>query len=109
VIVPTCDGRCCAVFPLPAAIPGSIHIDTFADGYQIGEMVRPLTLDEATQRYRALDFGDLPQHFARYFLFTCRNWDETTHLCTVYDTRPAMCSDYPYDLACDHCGYQVTP
>lgn len=82
------------------------------DGGFIYDMIIPLTLAEARARYAA-DFGDEP--FATAMggvvdensnLWTCRHWDTETRLCTVYESRPGMCRDYPYGAACGGCSYQ---
>lgn len=43
------------------------------------------------------DIQDVPR-------FTCCYWDPWSGLCTDYDNRPKMCSDFPYDKPCYHCG-----
>lgn len=43
-------------------------------------------------------------------LFNCKNFDTTTRLCTIYETRPRMCRDFPYGKPCDRgCGYKQDP
>lgn len=103
----SCDGRCCAVFPLG----GGLTYDELErryhrinDGATIFDMVRPLTPDQARERaLKYLDAEPAPDHKP---LYRCVRWDETTRRCTRYAERPAMCSDYPYDGRCDHgCGH----
>jgi Fe-S-cluster containining protein len=36
--------------------------------------------------------------------YTCAHHDGKTGLCRIYDTRPAMCRDYPYGVACRYPG-----
>lgn len=38
--------------------------------------------------------------------YTCLNWDKESKLCKIYDERPQMCRDYPYDSPCVHCGWE---
>jgi hypothetical protein len=35
-----------------------------------------------------------------WHFYTCRNFDG--HNCRIYDSRPAMCSEYPYGRACTY-------
>ena len=32
--------------------------------------------------------------------YTCRHWDQTSKLCTVYEQRPSMCRTYPDGIPC---------
>ena len=107
----TCDGRCCAVFPLRKEAIEQIETDVSAirDGAFIRDMLIPLTRRQAVARARRFGFT-LPWRVGRtHRYFTCRHWDEGTRRCTVYADRPAMCRDYPYDHGCDHadCCYQA--
>jgi Fe-S-cluster containining protein len=34
------------------------------------------------------------------FLYTCRHHDTETGDCRIYETRPMMCSEYPYGNEC---------
>jgi Fe-S-cluster containining protein len=106
----TCDGRCCAVFPLsrqPRFLlepPGSASYDAVF----IADMLVPLTQYEAEKRYHDLGYGTLPEFTQA--LYTCRHWDTETRLCTAYDQRPWLCRDYPYWGDCDRkaegCNYR---
>lgn len=70
------------------------------------DMVIPLTRAEAVARYERLGYGELKDYGDDYYLFTCRHWDEETRLCTAYESRPSMCSRYPYGSECERgCGY----
>ena len=72
------------------------------DGRFILDMLVPLTRRQAVARARRLGFR-LPWKIGRtHRYFTCRHWDESSRLCTVYDDRPRMCSSYPYGSTCDH-------
>jgi Fe-S-cluster containining protein len=99
----TCDGKCCAVFPLQKGAIERLNAGgNGADGPFIIDMLIPLTRAQA--RRRAARFGfRLPwRRLPKSDLFTCRHWNETTRLCGVYSRRPRMCRDYPYDKGCDH-------
>lgn len=112
-----CDGRCCAVFFFPST-PREIkqRIEDNGDyngldGMMIANMLIRLTPAEA--RERAERFGisapestEMQKWTEDTPLYTCKNWDEDTRLCKVYEVRPKMCADYPYGKPCGHgCGF----
>jgi Fe-S-cluster containining protein len=39
--------------------------------------------------------------------YTCRRLDRSTGLCTIYERRPKMCREFPYERACGHCGFRA--
>lgn len=99
----TCPGHCCAVLHIrldPLQLQDMA--DILIDGDQITTMVTPLDVDDARARHDATGtqatFDESPSHYA------CKHWDPTTQLCGNYHDRPAICRDYPYAKACQHCG-----
>lgn len=105
----TCPGWCCAAFYWPRTISWMRkHADkTMWDGAQIRDMLIPLTPKQARERYER--FSGTPTRAYKWkhrgHFFTCKNWDEETRLCKIYEDRPAMCRDYPYGQECQHgCG-----
>lgn len=119
--VKSCEGQCCAVFPWPTA-PDKMREnwenwpaadwDVLRDGngvdtLMIADMLIPLSHDEA--RERAALFGINPEFIDKAIaagsdeLYTCRNWNEETRECGVYEARPDMCASYPYEGTCFHC------
>jgi Fe-S-cluster containining protein len=72
-------------------------------------MLIPLSRRQALARSRRLGYPDPPKWGKDYDLFTCKNWDEQTRLCGIYETRPNMCRDYPYEgRSCERgCGYAL--
>jgi Fe-S-cluster containining protein len=109
----TCTGRCCTVFYLPkteaelaAGFAGRV-----SGGQQILNMIEPLTFDAAAERWEAIWHEPLREGLLREdgagHLYTCRHWDERSGLCGIYESRPSMCSTYPYDRACDYCEYTI--
>lgn len=105
----TCPGHCCAAFHLPRTISEMRkNPNRIFDGEQIADMIIPLTPKEARERYER--FAGKPTNAFpwkwRGHHFTCKNWDEETRLCRIYEDRPMMCRDYPYGQECQHgCGY----
>lgn len=105
----SCAGACCSVFPLhlgQAIFKAKGRLP--AEREYILDMLIPLTRRQALARSRRLGYPDPPKHPKDYGHFTCRHWDETTRLCGAYESRPAMCRDYPYGRPCERgCSYQV--
>ena len=76
------------------------------------DMLIPLTPKQASERHT--EFGgtdDTRFKWAdRGHHYTCRHWDEETRLCTDYENRPPMCSNFPYGredgcpFGCSHKG-----
>jgi Fe-S-cluster containining protein len=106
----TCAGACCAVFPMHLGqAPFRRKGELSAENEYILDMLIPLTRRQALARSRRLGYPDPPKWAShKYGLFTCRHWDEETRLCGAYESRPAMCRDYPYGRPCERgCSYQV--
>lgn len=115
----TCSGACCAVFPYSISL-AEIHrrADSGDEQHQIiADMVIPLAPGEALRRMEefGVDFGAAGHDWTnekvieQRELFTCRHWNEETRLCGIYEDRPRMCADYPYQGKCSACaGCQYT-
>lgn len=41
--------------------------------------------------------------------YTCRYFDRETRDCTIYEQRPDMCRDHPYNRPCTFKGCELTP
>lgn len=91
-----CTGDCCKVFSLPYT-PEQLK-EKFDNNRldkrdrQVPGMVIYLGQHE---KYEGWPTTGLPEH-----LYTCKNFDRETNNCMVYETRPGMCSDYPYGTRC---------
>lgn len=104
-----CDGSCCAAFYIPT------HKDDFAkvipetpDDITIRHMLIPLTRVEVRDRREqfGIDFGLPPKNTAGHW-YKCRHWNEETRLCGIYEQRPKMCRDFPYEKKCEYgCSYR---
>lgn len=68
-----CTGDCCADFYLDPEIQLAVMGGQEVDDQTIRVMLIPLGEDH----------------------FTCRHWNPETKLCGIYETRPAMCRDFP--------------
>lgn len=120
--VDSCGGQCCAVFPYPSSpdemrrrwtddTQGDVSLGDHYNGLDelmLADMLIPLTHDEA--RERAATFGINPEFVDEAInggydkLYTCKNWNEETRECGVYESRPDMCATYPYGSPCYHCS-----
>jgi Fe-S-cluster containining protein len=104
----TCPGYCCAAFYWPRTISYMReHGESMYDGAQIRDMLIPLTPKQARERYEKFSGQSTDSYKWKHrgHFFTCKNWDEDTRLCRIYEDRPAMCRDYPYGQECQHgCG-----
>jgi Fe-S-cluster containining protein len=80
------------------------------DGEQIADMVIPLTVAEANTRLERFGSDREYGRDSEGYVYTCRNLDERTRLCKIYEERPQMCRDYPYardggcEYECDYCS-----
>jgi Fe-S-cluster containining protein len=95
--VTRCAGHCCRVFSLPY---GPEEMKTrapgFVDGEQIAAMVKHLG------HGLAASFPGAPPHTVPAHYYTCTNHDPETGDCRAYETRPGMCSDFPYGKPCPY-------
>ena len=103
----TCGGQCCAVFTVQKNVWEPKRRKRIEDGAFIADMLVAITAEEAADRVRRFGSTYEPKVDGRVW-FKCRHWDEETRLCGVYEGRPYMCRDYPYEGECDHsCGYAL--
>lgn len=85
-----CTGECCARFTLSRGAKG-----------------RLLTSQDRKQRVFAegLEYlGANNPHHGSDMNFTCKYWDKETRLCTIYEDRSRVCSEFPYAGKCGVCG-----
>lgn len=89
-----CTGKCCERFPINGI---RTHQEVFRlldsdpnypEYAKIREMLIVIPADEATP----------------YDSYTCKHFDPEAKLCTNYENRPRMCSGYPDNYRCRHCG-----
>lgn len=119
----TCTGKCCAVFNYPTP-PDELRARWAKrpttdrrcyDDLLIASMLIELSPIDALARAEKFDItppeGYTLETWAENTpaMYTCRHWDEDTRLCGIYEDRPKMCRDYPYDNPCQHdcnCTYR---
>lgn len=107
-----CSGHCCRDFTLPFSpeevrmkslraqlAPTDSPVGWKRDIAMIADMLIFLRVDKNEHHMRA-PWRELLYHY------TCKNFDPATNNCTAYDTRPAMCRDYPYRLTRHDKGYK---
>ena len=95
----TCSGcgACCDLIPLdqtPEQIAASVAAwpDAVDNHYFGGDYLVPVTKAEAEQINPAL----VRIHPSDKSWYTCRAFDATSRRCTIYETRPKMCRNYPW-------------
>ena len=91
-----CTGHCCDSFSVSMDDVRRIAATGDKEAIQVRDMVRPLLPGSwngfSRSRITEEEFGEL---------FTCTNLGPG-HDCLIYETRPAMCSRYPYGWRCAH-------
>ena len=88
-----CFGGCCRRIWLPFETRAQIAACGDVDAKQISEMLEP-----EPDQYLAQD--GQPVDLNRGLFFRCKNLDEPTGNCTIYETRPAMCREFPNGFQC---------
>jgi Fe-S-cluster containining protein len=82
--------------------------ETLRDGEVIAAMVIPLSLAEANERLERFGTDRMYEDDCEGHVYACRNFDEATRLCKIYEHRPEMCRAYPASCpgGCEFsCGY----
>lgn len=83
-----CTGHCCRSFPVCGTTPEEWAdpkwYGTKQDGAYISDML--------------IHLG----HNGKQDYYTCRHFNPDTGDCKQYESRPAMCRDYPYGSECEH-------
>lgn len=106
-----CGGVCCQRFPI--SMPPEEMAERYREivawrdaGNVLDRWMQDLvTIVEMIIQLKPAEGEDRP-------MYTCRHLDRTSGLCTIYDRRPRMCSDYPgYERggSCSHCGFTQQP
>ena len=97
-ITDRCTGHCCRRFVLPYSYQEmQERKDTITDGNVIADMI--IALEEDPRLVRRDGSPGFP--------FTCKHLQNNGD-CAIYQTRPAMCRDYPYGRPCewDECTWE---
>jgi Fe-S-cluster containining protein len=89
----SCTGKCCEDF--------CVGTSRFKD---LEDLATQSPLSEIPDIVEMLIVIDHREDHDRY---TCRHWNPQTHLCMIYDTRPDMCRQYPYEGTCEHCQLKL--
>lgn len=87
-----CTGHCCRVFGLPHSPEDLTDPKTnIEDQEVVADMAIPIYWVPDMDRF----FSD--------WTYTCRHLQPNGD-CAIYEQRPKMCRDYPYDEPCHHPG-----
>lgn len=111
---PRCIGACCRAFNL-SLTREQVRGVADADAGFVADMLVPLRTFEARETW-----GDLARYAGQRhgsedvlghaeYVYTCKHLDEKRACggCAVYDTRPKMCSAFPYTRKCLYEGCDV--
>lgn len=86
-----CTGECCARFTLKRGAIKEFRAFEPEGDFDIRQtMLKFVGIDESG--------------WVNEWNYTCNYWDKETRLCTAYEKRPLMCSEFPYDGICGVCG-----
>lgn len=97
-----CTGHCCEDFILPYS-PEELH--TKMRGHKDDPLIQRMVLYLGKYRAANQDFpGGAEGHH-----YTCRYFDKKSRDCTIYEQRPDMCRDHPYEKPCTFKGCELTP
>jgi len=100
-----CGGHCCAAFWMPFPSRNVVRASNGHDAEQIAGMLIPLSNRQARVKLkeRGVDINK-PRNFpgSRGHYYTCKNWNPENGLCMAYDSRPHMCSAFPYGNLCPY-------
>ena len=93
----SCTGQCCERFFLPRS---PLELWTQYEDWLIAGMSSELDIDKIAPMVTPLE-----QEGSGYW-YSCKHFDTETRLCKIYESRPNMCRDYPYDSPCRYCGLE---
>lgn len=103
-----CTGNCCNEFVM--TIGDSVEairtrlLTNVYDGHFIADMlipIRPLVAGSKLPNGDVLKAEDVGTRCIGW-VFTCKHFDREKRACTVYESRPNMCREYPYGKPCEH-------
>ncbi len=96
-----CTGHCCRNFPLPLS-PEEFQSEAANIKARTIESDRDREFVQVASMLIPLGVSSKPYSDGRVqYRYSCKNFSATGD-CSIYETRPRMCSDYPYGGDCDH-------
>lgn len=111
-----CGGQCCRGFYIGFDVRAYglkyQEIVNWRDYDPVNNVLEPWMVEHVTIAEMLVPLMQEPDEMP---LYTCRNLDTATGLCTIYERRPRMCSEYPaYDYPegqryCIFCGFEPPP
>lgn len=96
-----CTGHCCRQFFLPVR-PGELAERAAEENDSEIRTVARMAIPIAREDWQELCVTDDCEAVEAQggWMYTCKNFDTVAGNCTIYETRPNMCRDYPYGRAC---------
>lgn len=98
-----CTGHCCERFYIPHT-PDELRAKAEDGSLKDGATIADMVIDLGPAGRGDGSEGDYKGHF-----YTCRHFDRETRDCRIYNSRPGMCSKYPYGKPCtyDECTMKL--
>lgn len=108
-VMDRCTGHCCKAFTIPYS-PDELrqaYVDWLEQAQDTGrKQPQDIWLIYPMARYLGFMHSPIPSisgaNYPEAHFYSCKNFDETTGDCTIYEHRPKMCSEYPYGAGCDY-------
>ena len=99
-----CGGKCCQAFILPLSPMELKHWDKVAEKtgknrYQDIRKIADMVI--FLGHYGSRTIRKLK---GKRYHYTCKWLNKESGLCTNYENRPSMCSDFPYGNVCEYKG-----
>jgi Fe-S-cluster containining protein len=97
-----CTGHCCERFYLPWS-PADLERNAkdHPDDKQLQQVAGMVIFIEEELKHHTYPTGDKVVTDRKNW-YTCKNFNKETRGCNIYETRPKMCSDYPYGHPCQY-------
>lgn len=103
-----CVGHCCQKFTIPyepeQLRAAELQVEAWraagADQSRWPEFTRGLAVPEDIETIGAMVVYLGQEDGSPYY--TCKHFDEATSNCAIYETRPRMCSAFPYGRRCPY-------
>lgn len=104
-----CTGHCCERFTLPydydtmQARLADSRLETPKEPVITDiEIIAPMIIPLGEEHWDPATGNDLDGRTIHHY--TCKNFNKSTGDCGIYEKRPQMCRDYPYDRPCHYNG-----
>jgi len=100
-----CGGACCRRFTLPYP-PEQLkekYLAWYRRDYERETIPQDIHLIYPMVTYLGFMRSE-PYQQNELHWYTCKHLDEETSLCKIYEIRPKMCREFPYESKCPYSG-----